>query len=182
MATNHLTHCDYDFCLNLDGIILEGEDRSPELLVSTRTLLREYASDRNLPSDPKDLSGNSAFLTGLIGGDARFFPYADLPVHGDSLDFVRVIPGGFSQDSPLSGPDAVAVFAIKGDWVFFTQWKLDNAGIEACDNLWNQEPPIPEDTEQRFLGCYAENIPKQSYYQKWVARAQAYVDRLAAAD
>ncbi|MBN3768918.1 hypothetical protein [Burkholderia sp. Se-20378] len=156
-----------------DGLLLKSDDGKVSLIVTTVPLVKAWAATANAgiksPDDIPAIFDSETFYTELLGDDAMEFRFAKLPVKRKPADaVVRALLLGDSQDGMPDGPNMLAVSIRQGDRVYILSRAVTLPKIAACSEGRMSEEQRP--------ACYAQQVPRQQRYARFVSEAQAMVD------
>lgn len=156
-----------------DGLFLKSGDGKVNLVVTTVPLLTAWArtADAGIRStdDVASIFDNATFYTDVFGHDAAAFRFAELPVKRKPADaVVKALLLGESQDGMPDGPNTLAVSIRQGARIYILWRDATLPKIVACS-----AEHVPE--EQR-PACFAQQLPKQRRYSRFLSEAQAMVD------
>ncbi|OXI83585.1 hypothetical protein CFB40_21075 [Burkholderia sp. AU31652] len=156
-----------------DGLRLKSNDGKVNLVVTTVPLLKAWVAtaDAGIKStdDVAVIFDNETFYTDVLGGDAAEFRFAELPVKRKPADaVVKALLLGDSQDGMPDGPNTLVVSVRQGARVYLMWRDATLPTIVACS--------AGHVAEEQRRACYAQQIPKQRRYSRFVSEAQAMVD------
>ena len=156
-----------------DGLFLKSDDRKVSLLITTVPLLKACAkrTDMGLKSteDVAVIFDGEAFSTDVFADDAATFRFAELLVKRRLANaVVKALLLGESQDGMPDGPNTLAVSIRQGARIYILWRDATLPKIVACS-----AERVPE--EQR-PACFAQQLPKQRRYSRFLSEAQAMVD------
>ncbi|MDN7932297.1 hypothetical protein QZM52_13495 [Burkholderia metallica] len=156
-----------------DGLFLKSNDGKVNLVVTTVPLLKAWmaTADAGIKSadDVAAIFDSETFYTDVLGGDAAEFRFAELPVKRKPADAtVKAWLLGDSQDGMPDGPKTLAVSIRQGARVYILWRDATLPTIAACSTEHVAEEQRP--------ACFAQQLPKQRRYSRFVSEAQAMVD------
>lgn len=156
-----------------DGLLLKSNDGKVNLVVTTVPLLKAWVAtaDAGIKSadDVAVIFDNETFYTDVLGGDAAEYRFAELPVKRKPADaVVKALLLGDSQDGMPDGPNTLMVSIKQGARVYLMWRDATLPTIVACSAGHVAEEPRP--------ACFAQQLPKQRRYSRFVSEAQAMVD------
>lgn len=156
-----------------DGLFLKSGDGKLNLVVTTVPLLTAWArtADAGIRSadDVASIFDNETFYTDVFGHDAAAFRFAELPVKRKPADaVVKALLLGESQDGMPDGPNTLAVSIRQGTRIYILWRDATLPKIVACSAEHMSEEQRP--------ACFAQQLPKQRRYSRFLSEAQAMVD------
>ncbi|HDR9486837.1 TPA: hypothetical protein QDC20_007167 [Burkholderia aenigmatica] len=156
-----------------DGLLLKSNDGKVNLVVTTVPLLKAWVTtaDAGIKSadDVAAIFDNETFYTDVLGGDAAEFRFAELPVKRKPADaVVKALLLGDSQDGMPDGPNTLMVSVRQGARVYILWRDATLPTIVACS--------AEHVAEEQRSACFAQQLPKQRRYSRFVSDAQAMVD------
>ncbi|WP_423369166.1 hypothetical protein [Burkholderia sp. LMG 32019] len=159
-----------------DGLFLKSDDGKVNLVVTTVPLLKAWVAtaDAGIKSadDVAAIFDNETFYTDVFGNDAMAFRFAELPVKRKPADaVVKAWLLGESQDGMPDGPNKLAVSIRQGARVYLLWRDATLPTIAACS--------AERVAEEQRPACFAQQLPKQRRYARFLSDAQAMVDAVA---
>lgn len=156
-----------------DGLLLKSNDGKVNLVVTTVPLLKAWVAtaDAGIKStdDVAVIFDNETFYTDVLGGDAAEYRFAELPVKRKPTDaVVKALLLGDSQDGMPDGPNTLMVSVKQGARVYLMWRDATLPTIVACS--------AGHVAEEQRPACFAQQLPKQRRYSRFVSDAQAMVD------
>ncbi|WP_244115233.1 MULTISPECIES: hypothetical protein [Burkholderia cepacia complex] len=156
-----------------DGLRLKSNDGKVNLVVTTVPLLKSWVATADagikFTDDVAVIFDNETFYTDVLGGDAAEYRFAELPVKRKPTDaVVKALLLGDSQDGMPDGPNTLMVSIKQGARVYILWRDATLPTIVACS--------AGHVAEEQRAACFAQQLPKQRRYSRFVSDAQTMVD------
>ena len=190
----------YGFGL-LDGLLYASSNDATRIVVTTRELLDRWLAahktwwdgEDDIPPSVEAALKSESFFTQALSTDAHFYQFADIPVARPAETFAFAALIGRAQDVGLETPREVVVTVLRGRraYVIVARAAVAAPTTPQCVHAWKtaeaQALRAPEKTDElseqayrAYLGCFAAQAPRRSYFPALVKQAQALIDALPA--
>ncbi|UJX47454.1 hypothetical protein [Xanthobacter sp. YC-JY1] len=194
-----------------DGLLFSGVDLTTRYFVSPEPIFTQWLAARAKEEDAapelrlglKGAMGTEPFYFAVLGTDAAFIKYMDLPVTAGEGESVTAALGLFTQSGQQNDPPSSIVFTRIGDGrvvVGTADLKANIKPLPACEKLWkeanakatkledaaaktkNDEDPRWKEAEtireaggDAFRACFVKAAPGLPFFPGAVKRAEELV-------
>lgn len=194
-----------------DGLLFSGTNLTTRYFVSPEPVFTDWLAARAKEEDAdpalrlglKGAMGTEPFYFAVLGADAAFIKYMDLPVTAGVGESVTAALGLFTQSGQQNDPPSSIVFTRIGDGrvvVGTADLKAAIKPLPACEKIWkeanakatkledaagktrNDEDPRWKEAEQvreaggdAFRACFVKAAPSLPFFPGAVKRAEELV-------
>lgn len=191
-----------------DGLLFSSDDYLTRVFISPEPVFLNWLGNRGkapdapaaLRSGMGDAMGSGPLYNAVMGADAAFVKYMDLPVAAGTGESVNAALGLFTQTGAQNDAPNTIVFTRVADGrvvVGATEVKEDIPPFPACDKIWDsfedkakalivaaekskndQDPRWQESTKVEeegaaaYRACFVKEAPAQPFFQEATKRAQ----------